>query len=890
MIGKTLGHYRVGEQLGRGGMGEVYLADDLNLNRKVALKFLPDAFTGDLERMARFEREAKLLASLNHPNIAAIYGLEQAEGKRFLVLELVEGETLAQRISKGPLPVEEALGVCRQISEGLEAAHEKGVIHRDLKPANVMITAGDRVKILDFGLAKALANETQSVDSSQSPTLTEAMTRPGVILGTAAYMSPEQAKGKSVDKRADIWAFGCILYECLTGKRAFEGETVTETLAAILKGEPDWKAVPATTPANICFVLRRCLEKDVNHRLHDAADARMLIEAPPVDRAIATARLSWLAWIVAGVLFLALALIAFIHFREKPIVSAEMVQLQITLPDTVNVAPRPAFALSPDGRHLVFGASDSDGLNRLWIRNLDSLEAQPLPGSDLKYSTPFFWSPDSRFIAFDAGGMLKKINISGGPPLMICKLNTPAVGGSWNRDGVIIFGAWSSGVMRVPAVGGIALPVTKPDPTHKEGGDCSPTFLPDGRHFLYWRTSESDEIRGVYVGSLDNTAKEQGRRLPLEASSYRFIYVPSVDSGPGRLLFLRGQILMAQLFDDKRLELIGEALPVAEPVGSFAGDAFFSVSTNGILVYRSGSASQNFQATWFDRQGKTLGKVGEPGSYNGLALSPDGEQVAISQGGDLWLLDLSRGTNTRFTFGNSQSAFPIWSPDGNRITFSSTRHSVSCVLLQKSASGARTEELLLESRMILHSTSWSRDGRFLLYSALDPKTKGDIWVLPLEGARKPMRFLQTEFIEHEGRFSPDMRWIAYVSDESGIDEIYVRGFSQTDPDASSETSGKWQLSKGGGAGPRWRRDGKELYYRAPDGRVMAVEIMADVQFRVGIPKSLFQAPPEVRPLAMESSPWDVSADGDRFLLVIPTSESSPTPFIVVFDWMALLKK
>ena len=407
MIGKTLGHYRVGEQLGRGGMGEVYLADDLNLNRKVALKFLPDVFTGDPERMARFEREAKLLASLNHPNIAAIYGLEQAEGKRFLVLELVEGETLAQRLSKGPLPVEEALGVCRQIAEALEAAHEKGVIHRDLKPANVMITAGDKVKILDFGLAKALADETQSVDSSQSPTLTEAMTRPGVILGTAAYMSPEQAKGKAVDKRADIWAFGCILYECLTGKRVFEGETVTETLAAILKGEPDWQALPATTPPNIRFVLRRCLEKDMSRRFHHAADLRIEIEeARDIGEATAPVKRPWLAWSWAAIAIATgdrIGSPALSLFPRQAPAQPSQCAFSVAIPGAASAALP---AVSPDGCRIAFVATR--GWNKACCGFDRSMRwrADPLQGTDSALYP--FWSPDSRFIGFGAGGKLKK--------------------------------------------------------------------------------------------------------------------------------------------------------------------------------------------------------------------------------------------------------------------------------------------------------------------------------------------------------------------------------------------------------------------------------------------------------------------------------------------------
>ena len=455
MIDKTLGHYRVGEQLGRGGMGEVYLADDISLDRKVALKFLPDAFAADPERMARFEREAKLLASLNHPNIASIYGLEQAAEKRFIVMELVEGGTLAQRISKGPLPVEEALGICRQIAEGLEAAHEKGVIHRDLKPANVMITAGEKVKILDFGLAKALADETQSVDSSHSPTITEAMTQPGVILGTAAYMSPEQAKGKAVDKRADIWAFGCILYECLTGKRAFEGETVTETLVAVLTREPEWEKAPAKVRPLLC----RCLERDPKKRLRDIGEAMVWIENAPES---APAKRPWLAWIwaaTATLLFLAAAVPTFLYFRGHEALDAMLFHISVpTMPYNYSIA------ISPDGRLIAFVGSSSGSVPSLYIREIGSATPRQIEGTEGALSP--FWSPDSRSIGFFAGGKLRKAEISGGSPRDICAEISSPLGGTWNRDGVILFGAWPV-LRRVSAAGGESIAITTLDKSKK---------------------------------------------------------------------------------------------------------------------------------------------------------------------------------------------------------------------------------------------------------------------------------------------------------------------------------------------------------------------------------------------------------------------------------------
>jgi eukaryotic-like serine/threonine-protein kinase len=891
MIGKTLGHYRVGEQLGRGGMGEVYVADDIPLDRKVALKFLPDAFTADPERMARFEREAKLLASLNHPNIAAIYGLEKAEGKRFIAMELVEGETLAQRLSQGAMPVDDALGICRQIAEGLEAAHEKGVIHRDLKPANVMITEGDKVKILDFGLAKALSDEAQSATASQSPTITEAMTQAGVILGTAAYMSPEQAKGKAVDKRADIWAFGCILYECLAGKRVFEGETVTETLAAVLTREPEWEKAPA----KVHPLLHRCLERDQKKRLRDIGDAYALLESTPES---APVERPWLAWSVAVLAVLIAASLAFVHFREKAPSAAAPTRFQLALPDEAGWSNNSSIAISPDGRHLAFVGVGSDSIQRLWVRDFDSLEARPLNGTESPLIPLFFWSPDSRFIAFEAGKKLKKINVAGGPALAICNMTGLLNGGSWNNDGVIIFAdllLQGSVIMRVSAVGGIPSPVTELNRKRQERFHMFPVFLPDGRHFLYSVNSQNSKNTGFYIGSLDAKPEEQGSRQILATNSMP-VYVPSQDSGLGWLLFLREQTLVAQSFDDKRLEPVGEPLPLAEQVRSLAGYDCFSASTTGVLIYMSGPSRkyseiyQLSQLSWFDRQGKALSTVGEPGTYSGaFALSPDEARVAWTKHGAVFLYNLLQNTETRFTFGKGNSTNPIWSPDGNRVIFGSNRDGVINLYL-KPASGAKEEELLLKSSESNIPTSWSRDGQFVLYGASDPKTKFDIWALPLEGDRKPIPFLQTEFREFDAHFSPDMRWVAYVSDESGSNEIYVSEFSKTHGKALPAASGKWLVSTGGGKEPRWRGDGKELYYLAKDGKLMAVEVTAGLAFQAGTPKSLFPAARDTIDISASPLLWDVAKDGSRFLITGPVLEKISTPLTVVLNWQSGLKK
>jgi eukaryotic-like serine/threonine-protein kinase len=885
MIGKTLGNFEITSQLGRGGMGEVYQAKDRKLGRHVAIKVLPEEFARDADRVARFQREAKLLASLNHPNIAAIHGLEESNGTNFLVLELVEGETLADMIKAGPVPVEEALKLALQIAEALEAAHEKGVIHRDLKPANVKVTPEGKVKVLDFGLAKAFAGEQAEMNLSNSPTLSEAATLQGIILGTAAYMSPEQAKGKTVDKRADIWAFGAVLFEMLTGRQLFSGETVTETLAAVLTREPELENIPEKTRR----LLHSCLQKDPKRRLADISDSRFLLEevteSVPVKRP--------LLWICStAVLMVAFIVVLLIYLPEK-MAPSPVNPMRFQIPPTVRLAPEGSFAVSPDGQFLAFAAINSDGTKSLWIRALDSLEAKPLFGTEAATLFPFFWSPDSRFIAFHAGGKLKKIDIRGGPAQTICDLSSDVVGGSWNRNDVIILGSGTTageGLKRVSATGGAVSVLSKPDSARQIIDHFFPTFLPDGRHFLYWQSSQRPENIGLYIGSLDSKPEEQGAKKVL-AANFQPVYIPAQNSGPGHLLFLRDLTLMDQQFDDKRLELIGEPVPVVEKVGSYMAFGFFSASTNGLLIYRSGNAVQVIQGMWFDRQGKSLGVMGESGvGLDGLSLSPDSDKAAISlvkmnQGfasTDLWLVDSARATNTRFTFGQGNNIFPVWSPDGSKIIFASDREGV-WNLYQKLVSGVKDEELLLKSNNPKYPSSWSGDGRFLLYAEVDPKTKSDLKIMPLEGDRKPVPFLQTEFNESYGRFSPDMHWIAYQSDESGGNEIYVRGFSNSQG-APLETSGKWQVSVGGGVAPRWRKDGKELYYRAPDGKVMVVNVTTDTVFRLGTPKTLFPAPPN------NSHIWDVTADGDRFLISTAVTEETSLPFNVILNWQAGLKK
>ena len=872
--GTRLGPYEILASIGAGGMGEVYRARDTKLDRDVAIKVLPAALAQDPERLARFEREAKVLASLNHPNIAQIYGIEE----RALVMELVAGQTL-----EGPLPLETALNYARQIADALEAAHEKNIIHRDLKPANIMVTPAGVVKVLDFGLA-AVAQSPDPSNPANSPTLTISPTRAGMILGTAAYMSPEQARGKTVDKRADIWAFGVVLFEMLTGKQLFHGETVSDTLAQVLTKEPDWEQVPL----KVRRLLKKCLERDPKKRLRDIGDAwELLDQVSPTE----TPR-HWLPWVVVAGFALALAALAFVHFREQPPV-AELTRFQIPLP--ANVRPAgffPPQEVSPDGRKLAFVAAGADGKWQLWIRSLDSVEARLLPGIEPGVAVPF-WSYDSRFVAFlSADHKLKKVDTLGGPAQTLCEA-TAVWGGSWNRDGVILFAEGPPfGVMRVSAAGGTPTALTALDPARQETLHEFPKLLPDGRHFLYFRYSSAAGNTGIYVGTIDAKPSQQSFKPLLVNDSDPEYYVPSGDSSTGHLLFYREGTVLAQAFNPNKLELSGDPVPVAEQVGAYGGIySFFSASTNGVLIYVGGNSAGSVQLTWFDRAGKNLGTVGEPGVFDALALSPDGKQAAVSRSdssllgkSNLWLLDLTRGgAATRFTFDATQDDYPVFSPDGNSIAFASARLGNS-KLYQKLTSGIKDAELLLQSVEPKFPSSWSRNGRFLLYTARMPKTKDDVWILPMDGSKKPpMPFQETEFNESSAHFSPDGHWIAYESDESGRFEVYVREFS-IDPDGKPEPTAKHPISTTGGRVPHWSDDGKELFYVSGDrGRIMSAEINTKPAFQSLPAEVAFQVPAGV-------TTGTPAGDGKRFLIGVPAGQNGPQQFTVVLNWQAGLKK
>jgi len=688
-IGQRLGSYEITALLGKGGMGVVYRARDTKLKREVAIKILPDEFSRDADRVSRFQREAEVLASLNHPNIASIYDLRESEGARYLVLELIDGETLSERIRRGPIPVEEALDIAKELCEALEAAHEKGIIHRDLKPANVSLTPDGKVKVLDFGLAKAFETEAAALNLSDSPTLVSG-TVPGVIFGTAAYMSPEQAKGKTVDRRADIWAFGVILFEMLTGRTLFSGETVSEIIAAVMMKEPDWNRLPANVPARVRDMLRHCLIKEPRHRVRDIGDARIAIEEVEsaaeagVDVAEEPPRRRSRVWVgIAAVLFLttliSLAGLSVVVFNRA---TPPEIRLEVNTPSTDDPL---SFAISPDGRRLVFAAS-AEGKSQLWVRPLDSPAAQPLAGT-LGASYPF-WSADSASVGFFADGKLKRIDIAGGAPQVLANA-AAGRGGTWNRDGTILFASATTGpIFKVPATGGEPVAVTG------ETGQAShkfPQFLPDGRHFIYFVFG--GPAQGVYSASLDGGPSK--RLVSADATA--------VVSPSGLLLFPRQTTLLAQPFDFKRQELSGNPFPVVQEVAFNAATSAAGFSaTAGILAYRTASAGEAPQLTWLDRSGKNLGLVGPPGSagFNDVVVSSDGKQVAadrVANGNtDIWLIDLARGVPTRFTFDAAIDLWPVWSPDARRLAFGSNREGVYN-LYWKWSSGIGNDELLAQS-------------------------------------------------------------------------------------------------------------------------------------------------------------------------------------------------
>lgn len=894
IAGTQLGRYEIRSTLGAGGMGEVYLARDTEIGRDVAVKVLPATFSVDKDRLQRFRQEACATGALNHPNILSIYDVGRHDGSPYVVSELLEGETLRKRIAGTPLSPRRALDYALQIAHGLAAAHEKGIIHRDLKPDNIFITNDGRVKILDFGLAKLT-----QLDGNQAQTdipTRRVDTESGVVMGTVGYMSPEQLRGRNLDQRSDIFAFGAILYEMLSGRRAFHGESAAETMSAVLREDPpDLSETNQRISPGLQRLVQHCLEKNPEERFHSASDLAFAIEALTGSATVSDqtaviavppprARLSkFLPSIVAGgFALLAIVMLVFVltSNRQQNPAPANAIRSAILPPEKVNFTALNLFGISPDGSKLAFIARGAGGQQLLWVRPLDSVTSQPLAGTDgvSNFSAPF-WSPDNRFVGFFAGGKLKKIDVNGGPPQTLCDAPNGR-GATWNRNGVIVFAPAANGPLhRVSAAGGASTPITEIDKSQPLTSHRWPYFLPDGLHFIYFHNTSAgrSETNGVYVGSLESD--EQKLILRTDASA---IY------GSGHLLFAREGTLMAQPFDEKTFELTGEALPIAQSQQmDFAGlRTIVAVSENGILAFQSGGITGNAQLIWFDRTGRKISQIGEDhGFYANPLLSPDEKRLVTAifnpEAGstDVWLYELTRNTPARFTFDPAFDSNPLWSPDGSRLVFTSTRKGPTDIY-QRAADGSGTEEVVFESSENKIATSWSSDGRFIVFTNTDTRgnTKQDLWILPLFGDRKPFPFLQTQFNEFNSQFSSDGRWVAYVSDESGSNQVYVAAFPGP--------GGKRQVSIAGGTEPRWRGDGKEIFFITPDSKLMAVEVNAgNSSVEIGNAQPLF----EVRLWTSPGTHYDVSRDGKRFLVDV-AGEGTTVPVTLVVNWPAGLKR
>ena len=857
-------------------MGEVYQAHDTKLGRDVAIKVLPEAFAHDPERLARFQREAKMLAALNHPNIATIFGLEHSGGTHYLVMELVPGDTLQQRVKRdGPVPIEDALTIAKQIAEALEAAHEKSIIHRDLKPANVKVTSEGKVKVLDFGLAKAFEGDPSTVDMSNSPTLSQAATMQGVILGTAAYMSPEQARGRAVDKRTDIWAFGCVLYELLTGKQAFHGEDITEILASVVKSEPDWTALPANISPSIRVLLQRCLRKDRRQRTPDAAILRIEIEdalAAPKDSGVtqaapaSTSKLLLGVGAVAAVLAVLLVAASFAWWRATRPVERALVRLDVDLgPDVSLGSLRGTDAiLSPDGTRMVYVSQ-----NRLFTRRLDQPNATELAGAQGAWA-PFF-SPDGQWVAFLAGGKLQKISVEGGSAITLC--DAPyGEGGSWGEDGNIIAALKSNGgLSRIPSAGGPPTPVTElasGEVTHRW-----PQILPGGKAVLFTASQSPGAFDGANIEVM-SLADQRIKTLVRGGTFGR--YLPS-----GHLVYVNQGTLFAVPFDVDRLEVHGTPAPVLDHVGysAAAGSAQFDFSQTGTLIYRSGGAMGAGLSTiaWLDSAGKVQPLLAKPGAYSNLSLSPDGQRLALevsdASGIDIWVYEWQRDTMTRLTF-TGKVGRPLWSPDGRYIVMLVSGEGMSVIR----SDGSGKPQPLTESKNTQVPWSFTPDGKWLAFMELSSGTSWDLWTLPLESdsaglrAGKPEVFLQTPAGELYPTFSPDGRWMAYNSNESGTNQVYVRAF----PDKG----GKWQISNSGGAYPMWSRDGHELFFETLDNHIMAAAYTAKGDsFIADKPRVWFEKQIGGRLMSFALAP-----DGKRIAALMPveTAEAQKAQNHVIF--------
>ena len=881
--GTRLGPYDIVAPIGAGGMGEVYRARDTKLNRDVAIKTLPDAFAADSERLGRFEREARTLASLNHPHIAQIYGFEESGGARALVMELVEGPTLAERLGRGPLLLDEALAIARQIADGLEAAHELGIVHRDLKPANIKVRDDGTVKILDFGLAKALDPTASSTNAAMhSPTLTAHATVVGVILGTAAYMAPEQARGKTVDRRADIWAFGAVLYEMITGKRAFEGEEISDTLASVLKQDPDWTALPSDLPSSIPRVLRRCLEKDPRKRLSAIGDARLDLDerdefrrVEPPERAT-PARTRWILPTVV-VSAAAGAIAAWLAWAPPSPAPALLSRFSVAPPENVTFYPDSTSAvISPDGRLIALATGDAVGstatgdFTSLWVRPLDSFKARALAGTEGGFIP--FWSPDSRQIAFfTVDHKLKKVTLETGRVEEICDA-ADGRGGTWNRKGIIVFAANTAGpLLQVAAAGGTPRPVTTLDSARGETGHRFPVFLPDGEHFLYAAVPPRAGAFDIFVGSITPSTHD----LLLSAQT-----TPAI-SDAGYLLFVRKGSLVAQRFDAKRRTLSGEPVAIGESSAAsgftFLAGPAVSVSTTNALALIERLPNTNL--VWLDQAGNQTSRVTLPaGRYQGLNLTRDARRAVLVRWtsptiADLWIADLDRGGASRLpNKAPGQIVSAVWSPDGERVAFSNNPDGPGDIYLESTLAANGEEPLYRSKGISKQPTSWSTDGRFIIFQDIDPATRWDLWVLSLAD-RSPKPYAHTASAESGGAISPDGRWVVYESDENNRNEVYVQAFP---------TPGrKYQVTSEGGSGAWWRSDSRQLLI-TKETQILLADVEARAEFSTSALRVVGHLPKGVVAL-------DVTTDLKWLLALVNDTTDSGRSITIVQNWTAALR-
>jgi serine/threonine protein kinase len=871
-----LGAYEILSPLGSGGMGEVYRARDTKLDRDVALKVLPEEFFEDRDRVARFEREAKSLAALNHPGIAAVHSFEAVDGRHILVMELVEGEGLDARIARGAIPLDEALPIARQIAEALEAAHAKGIVHRDLKPANVIVTPDGRVKLLDFGLAKALDADPASGSSPQvthSPTLTARATAAGVILGTAAYMSPEQARGRAVDRRADIWAFGCVLFEMLTGRRVFDGETASDVLAAVLRQEVDFSALPADTPRNIARLLRRCLERDPKKRLHDAGDARLEIDevaepsaespprpAPPRTTSARVRHL--LPWLVAA----GMALVAVFSLRRAPPAASDVVHLSIGLPEAISADPDvqgqyQLLAISPDGRRIAFRGKSGES-RRIYVRDLSQENAEPVPGTE-GGNDPFF-SPDGEWLGFVAGDKLKKTSLRGGTPVVLAGA-TQVRGCAWGDDGAIVFAPTvNTPLFRIPAAGGEPRSVTTLDAAGRERTHRWPEILPGGKTVLF--TVGTEDKPGDYdEARIDAVSLATGKRHVVFRGASFARYAP-----PGHLLLARHGDLLSVPFDVATAQIRGTPAPVLQGVSGDArsGVSYFGVARNAALVYAVGIAQDINEVVWIDRAGRREPTGIPPGVYSQISLSPDGQKFAYAEGpaggarSDIRVADLAHGGQFQLT-SNGKAASPRWTPDGAQIVYSTPENAI----LRQNADGSGAAEVLWQSkrRVPISLESFTPDGSALIFSLSGLPSRSDIFLLPLSGAREARELVATPDAEVLGKISPDGRWIAYTGQYEGGAQIYVQPFPGL--------AGRWQVSRRGGSSPLWSRDGKELFFIAGD-QLFATPVKKAAAFSPGDPLPLLRIDRPSASASEFSDIYDVTPDGKRFIVLVQQKDST----------------